>query len=165
MILVTVGTHNQGFERLVRAADEMAALIDEPVVIQYGSASYVPRYANRSFRFTSSQEMEALTRDASVIVTHAAAGSIILAINLGKSLVLVPRVKKYNEHIDDHQNQLARALAKQGQAVKVDEPSGPILSQAVEQATSLPMMESSKQALTQSLHSLLECWQNNQRKQ
>ena len=72
MILVTVGTHNRGFDRLVRAADELATLTDEPVVIQYGSSKYEPRHACRSFRLTTSQEMEYLTLQARVIIMHAA---------------------------------------------------------------------------------------------
>ena len=42
MILVTVGTHPQGFDRLVRPMDELAALLEEEVIIQFGSSSYEP---------------------------------------------------------------------------------------------------------------------------
>ena len=87
MILVTVGMHDQGFDRLIRAADELAAQIDEQVYIQYGSSNYVPIYAESSQWFTSLQ-MEQLNEKARVVITHAAAGSVILALNLSKPLVL-----------------------------------------------------------------------------
>jgi UDP-N-acetylglucosamine transferase subunit ALG13 len=41
MILVTVGMHDQGFDRLVRAADELAAQIEEQVFIQYGETQII----------------------------------------------------------------------------------------------------------------------------
>ncbi|MDI6655433.1 MAG: beta-1,4-galactosyltransferase, partial [Candidatus Hydrothermarchaeota archaeon] len=43
MIFVTVGTHNQSFERLVKKADEIAGKIGEKVVIQTGHTKYKPK--------------------------------------------------------------------------------------------------------------------------
>ena len=88
MILVTVGTHPQGFDRLVRAMDEVAAKLAEPVIIQRGSSIYQPQHAN-SFEFTVSEQMRQLTQEARIIVAHAAAGTIILALCAGKPLVVV----------------------------------------------------------------------------
>jgi len=134
LILVTVGTHNHGFERLVKAMDELAAGLDEPVIIQYGSSAYVPRHAER-FQWASGQQMEQLTQAARVIVTHAAAGSILMALFCEKPLVVVPRLRRFDEHIDDHQRQLAAALDAQGKAIAVDPPSKDALRRAIERAT------------------------------
>lgn len=122
MILVTVGTHSQGFNRLVQPMDELAATLEERVVIQYGASTHVPVHAE-AFAFTSSGRMAELTGEARVIVMHAAAGSIILALTLQKPLVLVPRLQRFGEIFDDHQRQLAAALETQGRAVYVVEPS------------------------------------------
>ena len=81
MILVTVGTHDQGFDRLVRSMDQLAIQFDERVIIQRGSSTYRPRYAEH-FRFTTSQKMAGLTQEAQVVVCHAAAGAIILKLEL-----------------------------------------------------------------------------------
>jgi UDP-N-acetylglucosamine transferase subunit ALG13 len=158
MILVTVGTHNQGFDRLVRAADEMAALSNEDVIIQYGSAVYEPQYAARRFRFTTSQEMEDLTARARVIVMHAAAGSLILSLRLKKPLVVVPRLRKHNEVIDNHQIQLATALDEKGRAVSVMDPSGEILLQAIRQAVSLDAKSVDNGHLLSSLQKQMSDW-------
>ena len=136
MILATVGTHNQGFERLVRAADALAAGLEEPVVIQYGSSRYIPQHA-RAFAFTNGEEMADLVREARVVVSHAAAGSIILALRMGKPLVVVPRMKAYSEHFDDHQLQLARALGEAGRVVVVSQPDLETLRQAIQQASGM----------------------------
>lgn len=133
MILVTVGTHDQPFDRLVRAADEMARTLDEQVIIQRGVATYVPASAE-SFPFTTSREMIELVRSARVVISHAAAGAIILALQERKSLILVARRQQWNEHRDDHQTQLARALHDSQRAIAVDHPTAESLLAAVETA-------------------------------
>jgi UDP-N-acetylglucosamine transferase subunit ALG13 len=42
MIFVTVGTHYQGFDRLIRKMDEIAGKIEEDVIMQIGSTQYKP---------------------------------------------------------------------------------------------------------------------------
>ncbi len=131
MILATVGTHDRGFERLVTAVDELAVEVDEAIVIQYGSAEYEPRHTG-GFRWTDAAHLEQLARDARVIVSHAAAGSILMALRQNKPLVLVPRLAAFGEAIDDHQRQLARALAADGRATVVDVPTASSLRSAIE---------------------------------
>lgn len=113
MIFVTVGTHNQGFGRLVKKMDEIAREMEEEVVIQRGHTSYEPRHA-RFFDFASREEMEEWVTKAQIIVTHGGAGSIIFALSKNKPVVVVPRLKRYGEHVNDHQIELARALEKEG---------------------------------------------------
>ena len=118
MILVTVGTHTQGFPRLVRAMDEIAGRIEEEVVMQIGATSYIPQNAQH-FDFTSQEEMDRLHLEARAIVTHAGAGSIITGLKWGKPLIVMPRLEKYGEHMDDHQLELAEALSREGKVMAV----------------------------------------------
>lgn len=113
MIFVTVGTHTDGFARLVTAMDGLAAGLDEEVVMQVGATPYQPQSA-RWFSFTSQAEIEQLNARARVIVSHAGAGSIMAGLRLAKPLIVMPRLHKYGEHVDDHQTELAGALASQG---------------------------------------------------
>lgn len=113
MIFVTVGTHNQGFERLVKKADEIAKGISEEVVIQRGHTVYKPENAD-FFDFASRGEMQGLVKKARVIVSHGGAGSIIFALTERKPVVAVPRLKKYREHVNDHQIELVRVLEEEG---------------------------------------------------
>lgn len=131
MILVTVGTHSQGFSRLVRAMDEIAGRIEEEVVMQIGASSYVPRKA-RHFEFSGQEEMERLNREARVVVTHAGAGSIITGLKWGKPLIVMPRLAKHGEVIDDHQLELAEALSRAGKVFAVHD--GKELGEALERA-------------------------------
>jgi UDP-N-acetylglucosamine transferase subunit ALG13 len=158
MILVTVGTHPQGFERLVRAADELAHDLDERMVIQFGSSKHVPQHAEH-FAFTSGEEMEGLMREARVVVAHAAAGTVLLALRECKPLVVVPRLRALHEIFDDHQRQLAKALQESGRALTVNEPDARTLREAIrlsDHLTGQPTI--SKQPLIQAVTQQIQYW-------
>ena len=157
MILVTVGTHDHGFERLVKAMDELATELNEPVIVPYGSSAYVPRHAQH-FQWTSGQRMEQLADAARVIVTHAAAGSILVALLREKPLVVVPRLRRFGECIDDHQRQLATALDAAGKAVLVDEPAAAALRTAIERAAQHCGKNDGATKLVQALRRQLGQW-------
>lgn len=136
MIFVTTGTHPNGFDRLVRAADEMASIVEEPVVIQRGGTQYTPVFA-RYFDFTDEAEVQEWLSEARVVVSHGGAGSVLNTLQAGKPLVVVPRRKHFGEVFDDHQLELAETLAQQGRAVPVIDLSAEALCEAVAQATQL----------------------------
>ena len=119
MIFVTVGTHYQGFERLIRKMDEIASKIDDEVVMQIGFTQYEPKNA-KWFRFLENEEdILELYKKADIIVAHAGAGTLLTALSFGKPLVVVPRLKKFGEHVDDQQIELAEALKSMGLAIPV----------------------------------------------
>ena len=111
VILVTVGMHTDGFGRLVEAMDQIAAQSGQEVVMQIGATLYRPSAA-RWFDFATQEEMDKLCERARIIVSHTGAGSILTAVRHHKPLIVVPRLKKYGEHIDDHQLELAQVLSK-----------------------------------------------------
>lgn len=113
MIFVTVGTHSDGFDRLVEAADRYAATAERRVVIQRGASRYRPEHAE-SFEFAPGSEIEAFSRSADVIVTHAGAGSLLTSLTACANVVVVPRQRRHGEHMDDHQLELATALHEAG---------------------------------------------------
>jgi len=118
MILVSVGTHVRGFERLVQKMDEIASTIQEEVIIQIGNTEYKPQHA-KYFKFKSYQEMEQLIKEARVIVCHGGAGTILLALKQQKTVISVPRLKEYNEVLVDHQLDLVYTLANEKKIIAV----------------------------------------------
>jgi beta-1,4-N-acetylglucosaminyltransferase len=118
MILVTVGTHVRGFERLIHKMDDIAGRIQEEVVIQIGNTDYQPKYA-KFFKFKNYQEMEQLMKEARVIICHGGAGTILLALKHGKTVISVPRLKEYNEVLVDHQLDLVYTLANEKRIIAV----------------------------------------------
>lgn len=118
MIFVTVGMHSQGFDRLIKKMDEIAGKINEEVIMQVGSTAYKPKNA-KYFVFKNFQKMQELVRETRVVVCHGGAGTIIAALDYEIPVIAVPRLKKYNEAIDDHQLELINALEKDGKITAV----------------------------------------------
>lgn len=116
MIFATVGTHHQPFDRLV---DAVAGVHDQEVVIQYGHSSR-PVAVERAEPFMSFSEMERLMGEADVVVTHAGVGSVLLALRHGHVPLVMVRLRRNGEHVDDHQAELATALAQRGEVILVD---------------------------------------------
>lgn len=121
MIFVTVGTNEAPFDRLVRAIDGLPA--DEEVVAQCGPSSHRPARAVR-VDFLAFEELVELVRRARVVVTHAGAGSTMVALANGKCPVVVPRLQRYGEAVDDHQLPFARRLAERRLVTLVEDPAG-----------------------------------------
>jgi len=104
MIFVTVGTHEQQFNRLIKEVDRLKqqGVIKEEVFIQTGYSNYIPQYCEYSSLLTY-QEMEEYIDKASIVITHGGPASFMNAICKGKKVIIVPRLKKYSEHVNDHQ--------------------------------------------------------------
>jgi UDP-N-acetylglucosamine transferase subunit ALG13 len=58
-------------------------------------------------------------RAASVVITHAGAGSTLVCVQQGKHPIMVPRQSRHGEHIDDHQLPFALKLGDAGLATVV----------------------------------------------
>jgi len=118
MILVTIGTNEQPFDRLVRAA--AALKTDERLIVQYGSSRAVePREG--WVDFMPYDELSALAQQARVVVCHAGVGSILMARQAGKAAVVMARRYSLGEAVDDHQLGLAQRLAASGLVTLVDD--------------------------------------------
>jgi UDP-N-acetylglucosamine transferase subunit ALG13 len=111
MILVTVGTNEQPFDRLVRAAARLGG--EEALLVQHGS-SLVPRGRGEWVDYMPFDELAARASEARVVVCHAGVGSIMMARRCGRRPVVVPRRHQLGEAVDDHQVALARRLAESG---------------------------------------------------
>lgn len=104
MIFVTVGTHEQGFERLIKKIDDLVrnGKIKEDVVMQIGFTQYKPKYCKWQKLFPYN-EMKEMVQKARIVITHGGPASFIMALQEGKTPIVVPRMAKYNEHVNDHQ--------------------------------------------------------------
>ena len=114
MIFVTVGTPKHDFSRLIRRMDSIAKSTD--MFMQIGNTKYVPSGSEYK-RFLSRKEFEEMIAKSDIVVTHAGVGTIIDALNAGKRTVVVPRRKKFGEHVNDHQMDITRELEKEKMVV------------------------------------------------
>lgn len=104
MIFVTVGTHEQQFNRVVECIDNMKrdGIIKDEVIIQTGFCTYEPKYCKWS-KFITYNEMVSNIKNARIVITHGGPSSFIMPLQIGKIPIVIPRQLKFSEHINDHQ--------------------------------------------------------------
>ncbi len=113
MIFVTVGA-NTPFDRLVQCVDEWAASRGhDDVFAQIGRTDYRPAHLQWTERLSPVEFRETLAR-ASVVVAHAGMGTILLALEMGVPVLVMPRRAGLGEQRNDHQLATARHLAERG---------------------------------------------------
>jgi UDP-N-acetylglucosamine transferase subunit ALG13 len=118
MIVCTYGTIIFPFDRATNWLLDLleAEIINEPVLLQHG-ASAPPTVAHPLLECVPSLTKEEMIRavsKASLVITHAGQGSTRMLAELNASFVLLPRLKQYKEHIDDHQLLFARSISRFG---------------------------------------------------
>lgn len=123
MIFVTVGTHEQPFNSLVECIDNLRkdGTIKEDVIIQTGYSTYEPKYCKWQKLFPY-QEMLKMVDDARIVITHGGPSSFIMALQIRKTPIVVPRRHEFNEHVNDHQVSFSKAVAdRMGMIIVVDD--------------------------------------------
>lgn len=115
MILVLLGTQNNSFHRLLEEVQKNIdnGNIKEEVIVQKGYTKFESEnmilYAQ-----LPSDEIKNLTEKADLIITHGGVGSIITSLEKGKKVIAVPRLKKYKEHVNDHQLDIIKSFNDKG---------------------------------------------------
>ena len=115
MILVITGTQKFQFDRLLRAVDDLIdrGVIQEEVFAQTGSSHYVPQNF-KGQAYLSKEDLLSYMKQSDIIITHGGTASILDAVRMGKKVIAVPRLKKYKEHVDDHQMEIIRQFSRDG---------------------------------------------------
>ncbi len=113
MIFVTVGTHEQPFNRLIQKVDELKrdGIIKDDVIIQTGFSTYEPKYCQWS-KLISYQQMAKNVADARIVITHGGPASFVMSLQIGKTPIVVPRQHRFDEHVNDHQVEFTRNVAE-----------------------------------------------------
>lgn len=118
MIFVTVGTHEQGFDRLIKEMDRLKEIeiIDEDVIIQKGYTKYEPKYC-KTYDLIDYDELQNYLLKARIIITHGGPASFIAPLSLGKIPIVVPRQKEYDEHVNNHQVDFVKQVAERNNSL------------------------------------------------
>lgn len=121
LIFVTVGSRNYPFDRLFKKLDELYedGILKEPLFAQIGTSKYQPKHYDYKDFITQEEFLEKI-ETADIVVSHGASGSIMKALNAGKKVIAVTRLKKYGEHINDHQIQNNVAFGTNGYVIVAD---------------------------------------------
>lgn len=115
MIFVTLGTQDKGFERLLKEIDRCIdkGIIKDKVIVQAGHTKYESKNME-IFSEVSKDEFERLMSECDLLITHGGVGSIFDGLKKDKKIIAVPRLKKYNEHTNDHQLEIVSEFSKCG---------------------------------------------------
>jgi len=157
---VTLGTHHQRFDRLLRLVDEAAAagVLPRPVRGQTGASDgFVSALDDSDLRpWLAPEEMLERIRGASVVVTHAGAGVIATCLREGRRPLVLPRLGGLDEHVDDHQRQLAMKLRSMGIVVELAERVRPEDIEAARAPLTLPEWPASMPTVADAIGDFLE---------
>ena len=122
MILVTLGTQDKRFERLIKQVEDCVKnkTINEEVIVQAGYTEYQSKYL-KIIDYVSHSDFEKYINDCSLLITHGGVGSIMNGLNKNKKVIVCPRLSKYKEHTNDHQLDIVNEFAKQGYIIPLNE--------------------------------------------
>lgn len=115
MVLVTLGTQNNSFHRLLEEVQKCidTKIINEDVIVQAGATKFQSNNM-KIFKLVPVEEMNKYIEQASYIITHGGVGSIVTSLKMGKKVIAVPRLHQYGEHVNDHQLQIIETFDGQG---------------------------------------------------
>ena len=124
MILVTLGTQDKQFFRLLKAIDEQIEKgnIKDKVIVQAGyNASRYETKNMEMFDLIDREEFGKLVNECDYLITHGGEGSILNGVRLGKKIIACPRLAKYGEHLNDHQVQIVTEFSNLGYILPFNE--------------------------------------------
>ena len=116
---ISIGNGLQSFSRLLNAVESLNHLLPKPVIVQAGHTHFVSK-DNQVVDFVSMDDFIRYVNDAQLLILHAGAGSIMNAIKAGKCPIVMPRMLKYKEVINDHQVSLAKMMHAEGRVIMTE---------------------------------------------
>ena len=115
MILVTLGTQDKTFPRLLEAIQKQIdkGNIKDKVIVQAGSTKFESNDME-IFDLIDREEFANLIKECDLLITHGGVGSIITGLKNNKKIIAAPRLEKYGEHTNDHQLQIIEKFSDSG---------------------------------------------------
>lgn len=115
MILITLGTQDKQFTRLLDMVQKEIdnGNIKDKVVVQAGHTKFKSKDME-IFDLIDRDKFSDLISKCDILITHGGVGSIITGLNNNKKVIVVPRLAKYDEHMNDHQIQITSNFSKKG---------------------------------------------------
>lgn len=111
MIFVTVGTHEQPFDRLLKCIDQMVeeGKIKEDVIVQKGYTDFELKHC-KEYKLIGYDEMQKYIQEARICITHGGPASFLNVLSYGKVPIVFPRKKDFNEHVNNHQFEFSKQV-------------------------------------------------------
>ena len=121
MILVTLGTQDKSFKRLLEAIDKQVELgnIKDKIVVQAGCTKYESKNME-IFDLIPMEKFDDLIKSCDLLITHGGVGSIITGLKNNKKVIAAARLEKYKEHTNDHQLQIIENFSNDSYILGLD---------------------------------------------
>ena len=113
MVLVLLGTQKQEFTRLFEMIENSNELKNEKIVAQSGYTKYLGDKID-CIPFMSHDNLIEKIKQANYIICHGGVGTIFDSLYENKKIIALPRLKKYKEHVNDHQMEVCSKLQEEG---------------------------------------------------
>lgn len=125
MILIILGTQDKKFTRLLKEVDRLITknIIKEEVIVQAGYTSDYKSNNMQIFDLLQKDKFDELVEKANLLITHGGVGTILTGLKNNKKIIAVPRLKKYKEHVNDHQIQIIENFDKEGYIIGINDVS------------------------------------------
>ena len=115
---VSVGNGKKPFNRLLDNLEEVYSILPKPVIVQRGNTPFKSKKM-LIYDFIEQNLFREYIINSKILIMHGGAGSLIQAIESKKFPIIFPRLKKYDEIIDDHQLELCNRLSKQKKIILI----------------------------------------------
>ena len=119
MIFVSVGTQKFPFNRLLSQMDKLVerGCIEDKIFAQIGQSDYKPK--NYEYvDYLNKEAFDSCVRQCDLVITHSGVATIVAALKHEKPVIVVPRLARYGEHVDDHQVEIADTFSKKNYILK-----------------------------------------------
>jgi UDP-N-acetylglucosamine transferase subunit ALG13 len=103
---------------------------------QIGKTTYQPKHF-KAVSTLDKPEFDKILTESSAVIGHAGIGTIKLALDFNKPLLVMPRLAKYGEVVNDHQVGIAQKFAESGWLLTADD-EGLLLLKLRELRTFIP---------------------------
>lgn len=122
MILITLGTQDKKFYRLLEAVQKQIdnKTIKDEVIVQAGCSSDFKSKDMKIFDLISLDEFDNLIKECDILITHGGVGSIITGLKNNKKVIAAARLQKYGEHVNDHQIQIIENFTNSGYILSLE---------------------------------------------
>lgn len=122
MILITLGTQDKKFYRLLEAVQKQIdnKKIKDRVVVQAGCSNDFKSDDMEIFDLIPMDEFDKLIEECDVLITHGGVGTIITGLRNNKKVIAAARLKEYGEHVNNHQLQIIENFTNDGFILSLD---------------------------------------------
>lgn len=120
MVFIAVGTQKQKFKRLFDIVEKSKYLDGKEIIAQAGYSKYDSKKV-KIYDFMPQEDIDKYIQNSEFVICHGGVGTIFEALKYNKKILVIPRLKKYKEHKNDHQLEICNELQRCGYLLYLNE--------------------------------------------